>query len=253
MILLPAIDLRGGRCVRLVQGDPARQTVFSDDPAAMAAHWADEGARWLHLVNLDGALGEGEASRNAAEAVVRVLRDRSIPVEYGGGLRTLDQIRRVMDWGIQRVILGTAALQDPDLVVSVIEAFGADAVVVALDARDGRVAVRGWAEQSAVTALDLAARMADRGVRRVMYTDIGRDGTHEGPNVTRTGELAEKSGLRVIASGGVGTLDHLRQLRWIESYGVEGVIVGRALYDGHFTIAEAQALLDAAPPDRLGR
>ncbi len=239
MIIFPAIDLRRGRCVRLVQGDPNQERVFGDDPVAMALRWADEGAQWLHVVNLDGAFGEESENPAAVRRIVEALGPRGIPVQYGGGLRTLDDVEAALGWGVARVILGTVAVREPEMVRAAVERFGAERIIVGIDARDGMVATQGWQETSEVQALDLARQMKALGVTRIVYTDIGRDGTNQGVNVAKTGELAQKSGLKVIASGGVGSLDDLIQVRWIRPYGVEGAIVGRALYDGRFTLREA--------------
>jgi phosphoribosylformimino-5-aminoimidazole carboxamide ribotide isomerase len=239
MIIFPAIDLRRGRCVRLFQGDPDQETVFSDDPVEVALRWTEDGASWLHIVNLDGAFEEESDNPRVVRRMVEAVAPRGLSVQFGGGLRTLDDIGAALDWGVTRVILGTVALREPELVRAAIQAHGAERIVVGIDARDGKVAVRGWQETSEVAALQLAGQMKEVGVQRIVYTDISRDGTREGPNIAATGELAQKSGLRVIASGGIGSIDHLRQVRWIEPYGVEGVIVGRALYEGNFTLQQA--------------
>jgi phosphoribosylformimino-5-aminoimidazole carboxamide ribotide isomerase len=239
MIIFPAIDLRHGRCVRLYQGDPDQETVFSDDPVEVALRWAGDGATWLHIVNLDGAFEEESDNPRVVRHMVEAVAPQGLSVQFGGGLRTLDDIGVALDWGVTRVILGTVALREPEMVQAAIEAHGAERIVVGIDARDGKVAVRGWQETSEVAALQLARQMKEAGVQRIVYTDISRDGTREGPNLAATGDLAQKSGLRVIASGGIGSIDHLRQVRWIEPYGVEGVIVGRALYEGNFTLQQA--------------
>lgn len=251
MIIYPAIDLRRGRCVRLHQGDPAAETVYSDDPVATAGRWVAEGARWLHVVNLDGAFEEASDNPRAVQAIVRAV---PVPVQFGGGLRTLDDIAAALEWGVARVVLGTVAVREPELVAEAVRRFGGDRIAVGIDARDGKVAIRGWQEQSRLTALELAERVKAAGVVRIVYTDISRDGTLAGPNVARTGELAQRSGLRVVASGGVGSLDDLRRLRWIEPYGVEGVIVGQALYTGAIRLPAARRLLESEVPlfdDRL--
>lgn len=242
MILYPAIDLRHGRCVRLYQGDPAAETFFSDDPVGTAARWVAEGAEWLHVVNLDGAFGESSDTPKAVQAIVQSV---PLPVQFGGGLRTSDDIEAALGWGVARVVLGTAAVREPELVAEAVRRYGAARIAVGIDAREGRVAIRGWQEESELTALDVALRAKAAGAQRIIYTDIGRDATLLGPNVAATGELAQLSGLQVIASGGVGSLDHLRQLRWIEPYGVEGVIVGQALYTGVVRIPDALRMLGA--------
>ncbi len=239
MIIFPAIDLRQGRCVRLYQGDPAQQTVYSDDPVATAHRWADEGSAWLHVVNLDGAFGEEGPNLGAIHSIIAAMTERGVAVQVGGGLRTVADVERVIEWGAARAILGTVAVREPEIVQNAVAWFGAERVIVGIDARQGIVAISGWQDTSAVTVLDLVLRMKELGATRIIYTDIGRDGTHQGPNIALTGELAQKSGLAVIASGGVGTLEHLRQVRWLEPYGVEGVIVGKALYDGVFTLRKA--------------
>ncbi len=244
MIIFPAIDLRRGRCVRLFQGDPAQETVFSADPVATALRWADEGAQWLHVVNLDGAFGEASENPAAVRAIVEALAPRGVPVQFGGGLRSEADIEAALGWGVARVILGTVALREPEQVRAAIARHGAERIVVGIDARGGKVSVAGWQETSEVEALTLAETMKQVGVERIVYTDIARDGTGQGPNIARTGELAQKTGLRVIASGGVGSLEHVRQVRWLAPYGVEGVIVGRALYDGALSLAEAVALAE---------
>ncbi len=242
--IFPAIDLRHGRCVRLRQGDPDAETVFSDDPAAMARHWAAQGATWLHVVNLDGAFGDGvraEASQRPInlQRLEEIWAAVAIPIQFGGGLRTLADINLALALGATRVVLGTIAVQRPDLVRDALARFGSDRIVVGIDARDGRVATHGWLSVSDVRAVDLARAMAEAGVQRAVYTDISRDGMLAGVNVAASVELARASGLKVIASGGVRSLDDIRALRSHEDDGVEGVIVGQALYTGQFTLPQA--------------
>lgn len=236
MIIFPAIDLRRGRCVRLEQGDPDAETVYGDDPVAMAERWIDAGAEWLHIVNLDGAFGEDSPNPAAVRAILNAV---SVPVQFGGGLRSLQDIEDALNWGVERVILGTLAVKHPDIVGQAVDEFGAERIVVGIDARNRNVAIHGWQEASELDALVVAMKMKDRGVERIVYTDISRDGMLEGPNIAETGELAQLSGLKFIASGGVGSLDHILQVRWIEPYGVEGVIVGQALYKGLVDLGEA--------------
>ncbi len=240
MTIIPAIDLREGRCVRLLQGRKEDETVYSNDPAAMARRWQDEGATYLHLVDLDGAF-EG-ASRNLA-AVTRILETVAIPVELGGGIRSLDDVSRLLALGPDRVILGTVAVREPETVRAAIERFGPERVVVGIDAKGGRVAVQGWVEATEVGAVDLALRMKALGVRRAVYTDIATDGMLAGPNVEATGTLAKITGLKVIASGGVSSLDDLRRVAALEPLGVDGVIVGKALYEGRVGLREAIEML----------
>lgn len=244
MHIFPAIDIRHGRCVRLLKGDPNAETVYGDNPVEMAQRWVREGAEWLHVVNLDGAFGEATATVDAVKAIVRAV---DVPVQLGGGLRTFEDIAEALDWGVARVILGTVAVTNPDVVSRAVEAFGAERIVVGIDARDRVVATHGWQQETGLDIIALAMSMKQRGVERIIYTDITRDGTLQGPNVARTGELAHLTKLRVIASGGIGSLDHIRQIRWIEPYGVEGVIVGKALYEGAFSLREALDLVRAAP------
>nr|MBI2904550.1 1-(5-phosphoribosyl)-5-[(5-phosphoribosylamino)methylideneamino]imidazole-4-carboxamide isomerase [Chloroflexota bacterium] len=228
--IYPAIDLRAGRVVRLAQGDPARLTVYGDDPAATAHRWRDEGAAWLHVVNLDGAFGEtADANGRALEQIVAV----GLNVQFGGGLRDGAALRRVMQLGVARAVIGTAAVETPALVDEALAEFGAERIAVGVDAREGRVRLRGWAEESAVTALDLARRLRGQGVTRIIFTDVARDGMGAGVNVAATAELAAASGLAVIASGGVATADDVRRVR---EAALDGVIIGRALYEGHIDL-----------------
>lgn len=237
MIIYPAIDLRGGRCVRLRQGDFTEETVFAEDPTLAAQRWAAEGAEWLHVVNLDGAVGE-KATANLA-ALRRILEAVELPVQFGGGLRRLEDVARVLELGVSRVILGTVAVREPAIVEQAIARYGAQAVSVGIDARDGRVAVQGWQDVSDVQAVDLAQRVREQGVERIVYTDISRDGMLTGVNVEATAELALASGLRVIASGGVGSLEDVRALKRREADGIEGVIIGMALYRGAVPLKQA--------------
>ena len=234
MEVIPAIDLRGGRCVRLYQGDYARETVFGDDPAAMAQRWQAAGAVRLHVVDLDGAR-EGRPMNT--EAVRRIVEAVAIPVQLGGGLRTLADIAAALEAGVARAIVGTAAIEDEALLEAVCRRHG-EAIAVAIDARGGVVAVRGWREATTVEAVALASRVVALGARRLIYTDVLRDGTLRGPNVEATAALVAAVSVPVIASGGVSSLDDLRRLAAI---GVEGAIVGQALYTGAIDLAEAIA------------
>jgi phosphoribosylformimino-5-aminoimidazole carboxamide ribotide isomerase len=232
MELIPAIDIRDGRCVRLYQGDYARETVFSDDPVAMARRWRAEGAPRLHLIDLDGAR-EGRPVNN--EVVVAIAGAVSIPCQVGGGIRILETVRRYLDAGLQRVILGSVAVEEADVLAAAI-ARHAESVIVGVDARAGRVALHGWRERSDENVEDLMRRLADAGVQRFIYTDIARDGTLRGPNLAATARVAKVVSVPVIASGGIATLDHIRRLSKI---GVEGAILGRALYDGALSLPDA--------------
>jgi len=240
MIVYPAIDLRRGRCVRLVQGDPDAETVVSDDPAATARRWAELGAEWLHVVNLDGAFGD-EASANAG-ALRDILAAMDVPVQFGGGLRTLADIEAALALGVARVVVGTAAVTNPGLMSEALARFGSDLIALAIDARDGWVATHGWRQPSDVTAVSLALQMKRLGVTRVVYTDIARDGTLTGVNAVACAALAAASGLAVIASGGVASLEDVRRVKAVEASGVEGVIIGKALYAGQVDLAQALAV-----------
>ncbi len=242
MIIYPAIDLRGGRCVRLVQGDPRAETIVSDDPAGTARRWVDLGAAWLHVVNLDGAFGdEGGAAKNVA-ALRAILEAVDVPVQFGGGLRCLADVEAALALGVTRAIIGTAALTDPGLVGQALARFGPERIALAIDARDGRVATHGWQELADVAAIDLAREMKGLGVLRVIYTDIARDGTLTGVNVPACAGLAAESGLAVIASGGVASLEDVYRVKEVEPDGVEGLIIGKALYSGSVDLAQALAV-----------
>jgi phosphoribosylformimino-5-aminoimidazole carboxamide ribotide isomerase len=239
MILFPAIDLKDGLCVRLVRGDMERATVFNTDPANQAREFQDAGFKWLHLVDLNGAI-EGEPVN--AKAVSAVIEAIDIPVQLGGGIRNADIMNRWFDAGVSRVVLGTAALSDPAFVMAACRDHPGK-VVVAIDARDGRVAIEGWTRDSGVRVLDLALRFEDCGAAAVLYTDINRDGAMGGVNVEATVDLAFALTTPVIASGGVSSLSDLRELRAHEASGIEGVICGRALYDGRIDPGAALAIL----------
>lgn len=244
-MIYPAIDLREGQVVRLVQGDPRRQTVYETDPAAAAQRWINQGACWLHVVNLDGALDmekDGEAgapNRIALAAVVKTAQTAGVQVQFGGGVRTLPAIEQVLALGVQRVLLGTAAVEDPALAAAAVRRFGQESIGAALDARDGIIQTRGWQQSGGISALDLVSRLAQDGVRTVIYTDIARDGLAVGVNVAACQALLKTNeALRIIASGGVHRLDDIRASR---RAGLAGIIVGRALYQGDFTLEEALA------------
>ena len=241
MIFFPAIDLKDGQCVRLVHGDMEQVTVFNDDAGAQAAAFAEQGCEWLHVVDLNGAF-EGKPVN--ADPVRSILDAVDIPVQLGGGIRDLDTIEYWLDAGIRRVILGTVALRDPELVKTACRKFP-DRVAVGIDARDGFVAVEGWAEVSEMTAVDLADKFEDAGVAAIIYTDIHRDGAMQGVNVEATAELAEATSIPVIASGGVSSVEDLKALKLKASSGIAGAISGRALYDGGMDLAEAIAVCAA--------
>ncbi|MBP7000356.1 1-(5-phosphoribosyl)-5-[(5-phosphoribosylamino)methylideneamino]imidazole-4-carboxamide isomerase [Amaricoccus sp.] len=239
MILYPAIDLKDGQCVRLLRGDMAQATVFGTDPAAQARAFVAAGCRWLHLVDLDGAFAG--APRNAA-AVEAILAAVDVPVQLGGGIRDRATLEAWLDRGVRRAILGTAAVRDPAFVREAAAAHPGR-VAVGIDARDGRVAVEGWAETTATTATDLARRFEDAGVAAIIYTDIERDGAMAGPNVAATAALARAVAIPVIASGGVSSLDDLAALK-ASGAPLDGAISGRALYEGKLDLAAAVRLLE---------
>jgi len=238
VIVYPAIDLKGGQCVRLLKGDMRAATVFNDDPAGQARAFEDQGFRWLHVVDLDGAVAGKTANGSAVEAILRAV---AVPVQLGGGIRDAASIERWLERGVRRVILGTAALTNPALVRDACRAFPGS-IAVGIDARGGKVAVEGWAKTSEVLALELAQRFEDCGVAAIVHTDIERDGALAGVNVEATAALAQRLETPVIASGGVASLDDIRALQRHESDGIEGVICGRALYDGRIEHKAALAL-----------
>ena len=241
LTLYPAIDLKDGACVRLRRGDMDQATVYSSDPGAQARTWQESGCRWLHVVDLNGAFAG--ASVNAT-AVAAILAAATIPVQLGGGLRDMDGIERWLEAGISRVILGSAAVKNPALVIEACRRFPSR-IAVGIDARDGFVATEGWAQTSEIQAAELGLRFEDAGVAAIIYTDIGRDGMLTGLNIEQTMELAARLTTPVIASGGVGSLDDLQALKDATDAGaaLDGVIVGRALYDGRVDPAAALALL----------
>jgi phosphoribosylformimino-5-aminoimidazole carboxamide ribotide isomerase len=243
MEIFPAIDLRGGKVVRLRQGDPAAETVFSAEPEVIAQQWQAQGARWLHVVNLDGAFSSTGPSANM-DAVRAIRGVCPLPLQLGGGLRTLSAIRDTLELGIARVVLGTVAVQAPEIVRDAVRTFGAGRIVVGLDARDGMLATHGWQSRSTSNVIDAANRMKEIGVERIVFTDIARDGMLQGVNIEATRDLARESGLRIIASGGVASLADVIRLKAIECEGVEGVIIGQALYTGAVSLVEALAAAD---------
>ncbi len=243
MDVIPAVDLLDGRCVRLYQGDYNQSQVFADDPVAMAQKWVAAGARWLHLVDLDGAKAGQPVNLKAIASIVQAV---PIPVQVGGGLRDRNRVAQLLDLGVQRVILGTVAIENPALVAELCQDFPGQ-IVVGIDARNGKVATRGWLETSEIEAIDLAQQMQIAGAAAIIYTDIQRDGTLEGPNLPQLREMAAAITIPVIASGGVSAVSDLLSLLALEPQGVTGVIVGRALYTGDVVLQEA---LRAVGPGR---
>jgi len=240
MDVIPAIDLLNGQCVRLYQGDYAQSQVFDENPVAVARQWAEQGATWLHLVDLDGAKVGHPVNQQAIAAIVRSMTERSVdvPVQVGGGLRDRQSVVDLLALGVRRVILGTVAVEQPALVQELCQEFPGQ-IVVGIDARNGKVATRGWLETSEVEAVTLAQQMAMRGAAAIIYTDIHRDGTMQGPNREALRELAEAIAIPVIASGGVSSITDLLNLLALEPIGVKGAIVGRALYTGDIVLQEA--------------
>jgi phosphoribosylformimino-5-aminoimidazole carboxamide ribotide isomerase len=242
MLLIPAIDLKDGKCVRLEQGDMNTATTFGDDPAAMARRWLEAGARRLHLVDLNGAFAGKPVNEAAVKAIVREVGDQ-IPVQMGGGLRDLDIIERYLDDGLSYVIIGTAAVKNPGFLKDACSAFGGH-VIVGLDAKDGKVATDGWSKLTGHEVIDLAKKFEDYGVEGVVYTDIGRDGMLTGLNIEATVKLAQALAIPVFASGGLSGLADIEKLCAVEQEGVQGVICGRALYNGALDFVAAQRRVD---------
>ena len=235
MIIFPAIDIRGGKCVRLFKGDFQQETVFSDSPADMARKWQAQGAEYLHLVDLDGALAGSSQNLAAIEEILKVV---DIPTELGGGIRSMEQIDQLLAMGITRVIFGSVAVKNPDLVREACTKYG-ERIVVGIDAKDGIVAVEGWGESGNIGVVELAKKMKDAGVKTIIYTDISRDGTLSGVNVEATIKLAQESGVKIVASGGVKSLEDIKALKKQEAVGIEGVIAGKSIYMGTLDLAAA--------------
>ncbi len=238
MLIIPAIDLREGKCVRLVEGQLDQETIYSDDPVAMAAHWQTKGAQMLHVVDLDGAFAGSLKNLDVIKEILSVL---TIPVQVGGGIRNMRSVELLLELGAARVILGTSAILKPELVSEACSRYGA-AILVGIDGRNGQVAIEGWGVTVEKGTIELAAEMKALGINRVVFTDIRRDGTLRGPNFEAIRELAIATGLKVVASGGVSTPDDLLTLKKLEPYGVDSVIMGKALYAGTVTISEALAI-----------
>lgn len=237
LTIFPAIDLRKGRVVRLKQGRAENEIVYGDDAAEMARRWEGQGAEWLHVVNLDGAFGD--ADNLNADALKNVLAAVKIPIQFGGGLRDVNAMQRALDLGVARVIVGTAAIEKPEIVLEAMREFGAEKIVMAIDARDGMVATRGWVNGSGIDAKAFGKRMCALGAVRAIVTDIARDGMLCGIDAGALTDFVRATNLRVIASGGVASLEDVRNLFRVSAIGVEGVIVGQALYSGAFTLPQA--------------
>ncbi len=237
MIIFPAIDIRDGKCVRLFKGDFAQETIFSEQPADIAVQWEEQGAQYLHLVDLDGARAGKSMNLSVVQAIINRVH---IPVELGGGIRTLENIAAVLDMGVRRVILGSVAVRDPLLVEKACTLYG-ERIAVGIDAKDGIVAVDGWGVSGDVDAITLAKKIKAVGVQTIIYTDISRDGTLAGVNADATARLARKSGVRTVASGGVKSMDDIRAIKALEKDGIEGVIAGKSIYTGTLDLTEAIA------------
>ncbi|WP_087686271.1 MULTISPECIES: 1-(5-phosphoribosyl)-5-[(5-phosphoribosylamino)methylideneamino]imidazole-4-carboxamide isomerase [unclassified Pandoraea] len=242
MLLIPAIDLKDGQCVRLKQGDMDQATVFSEDPAAMARHWVEQGARRLHLVDLNGAFVGKPRNEAAIRSIIQEV-GQDIPVQLGGGIRDLNTIERYLDDGLSYVIIGTAAVKDPGFLKDACSAFGGH-IIVGLDAKDGKVATDGWSKLSGHEVVDLARKFEDYGIESIIYTDIGRDGMLQGINIEATVRLAQAVTVPVIASGGLSNLGDIDALCDVQNEGVEGVICGRAIYSGDLNFSSAQTRAD---------
>jgi len=235
LIVYPAIDIRGGKAVRLVEGDFSRETMFDADPVDAARRWQEQGAAWIHIVDLDGARDGVRANLRAIEGIRGAV---SAKLQLGGGMRDMRALRAAYEAGIDRMVIGSAAISNPELVPEAIAAFGSG-IAVGLDARDGMVATKGWLEQTAIPAIDVARRVSNDGVEHIVYTDIGRDGRLEGPNLIALGEMIELDSTSIIASGGIGNLDDIAN---VARLGASGVIIGAALYHHRFTLVEALAV-----------
>ena len=238
MIVIPAIDIKNGKCVRLLQGRMDAETVFSDDPAAMGRRWANDGATLIHIVDLDGAVGKRPVN---LDTVRKIIDQIHVPVQVGGGIRDIDTIRMYLDQGVSRVIIGTEAIKNPDLVKSACREFPGQ-IVVGIDAKAGKVAIEGWTKTTEVTAIDLARQFEDCGVAAINFTDIDRDGMRTGPNLLETEKLARAISIPVVASGGVSSIEDIKNLLPLAAAGVVGVITGRALYDGSLDLKAAIAV-----------
>lgn len=240
MQLYPAIDIKGGKCVRLTQGLFDNVKVYSDTPADMAKLWVSQGATFLHLVDLDGAL----AGRSVNEPVIRAIAESvDVPIQIGGGIRNREAIKAMLDMGVSRVIIGTKAVENPQFIQEMVEEFGPERIVVGVDAKDGMVAIEGWEKVSHLSASELCQQMKEFGVRHIVYTDISRDGMLTGPNVAATKKLTEETGLDIIASGGVSSMDDLQNLF---DQGIHGAIIGKALYEKRVDLKEAAARFEQA-------
>ena len=235
MLLIPAIDLKNGRCVRLLQGELDSETVYSDDPAAMACSFEDAGAKRLHLVDLDGAFrGQGKN----LDSIHSILKSISIPVQLGGGLRTADDVERMLKLGVSSVIIGTMAVKNPDVFEDIIKRYSSEQIILGIDARNRKVAIEGWQEGTEIYDIDFALHWKKVGIQRVVFTDIARDGMLSGPNMEALRNFARGTGLKIVASGGISSMEDLEQLKTLEEDGVDQVISGKAIYEGKLDLKE---------------
>lgn len=237
MLVIPAIDLQNGNCVRLSQGRKETATVYDSDPVKVARDFELAGARMLHVVDLDAAFSDSHSPNR--RLLLQIIKAITIPVQFGGGLRTVDDVKAVFETGVGRAIVGTLAVESPQILEQLVQLFSGDRIAVGIDAKDGEVMVRGWETQGKIRAVDLAQAVARAGVERIIYTDVNNDGMLTGLNLEQTLLLARESGLKVTASGGVSSLEDLKQLKALSAFGVDSVIVGKALYEGRFSFAEA--------------
>jgi len=235
MLMIPAIDLKNGRCVRLLQGEAAAETVYSNDPAAMARSFEDAGAKRLHLVDLDGAF-QGKGANLAS--IRAILKNISIPVQLGGGLRNAENIEQMFELGVSSVIVGTMAVKNPDVLEEVIQRFSGEQVILGIDARDRKVSIEGWQEGTEIDDVEFALRWKKLGIQRIVFTDIARDGMLTGPNLEALGDFARRTGLKIVASGGVSSMEDLELLKTLEEDGVDQVISGKAIYEGKLDLKE---------------
>jgi len=235
MLLIPAIDLKNGRCVRLLQGEADAETVYSNDPASMARSFEDAGAKRLHLVDLDGAF-QGKGANIAS--IRSILKNISIPVQLGGGLRNSENIEQMFELGVSSVIVGTMAVKNPDVLEEVIQRFSGEKVILGIDTRDRKVSIEGWQEGTEIDDVEFALHWKKRGIQRIVFTDIARDGMLSGPNLEALGDFARRSGLKIVASGGVSSMDDLELLKTLEEDGVDQVISGKAVYEGKLDLKE---------------
>jgi len=240
MVIIPAIDLRKGKCVRLAQGRKESATIYDDDPVRVAKDFELAGAQMLHIVDLDAAFSDG-ASLNH-RLLCEILQTIEIPVQFGGGLRSVADVKSAIDLGVTRVVIGTLAVESPETLEKLVRTFGRDHIAVGIDAKDGEVMVRGWEQHGKMRAVELARGVAEAGVERIVYTDVARDGMLSGVNIKQTLAVARESGLKVTASGGVSSLEDIKRLRQLSSFGVDSVIIGKAFYERRFTLREALAL-----------